>query len=149
VCQQLRDAGPPIAAQLLIYPATDFLSVRPSHAENGRGYFLTGDDIEWFSGHYLADPALGTDPRVSPLLAEDLSRLPPAVVATAQFDPLRDDGAAYAEALAAAGVRVIHRCFEGLVHGFLGFGPLSKTATAAISQLCTDLRTMLAPDTDS
>jgi acetyl esterase len=83
------------------------------------------------------------DPRISPLKATDLSGLPPAVVATAGYDPLRDDGEAYAHALEAAGVRVIHRRFEPLTHGFFGFGPFSAAAREAIAQICADLRELL------
>jgi acetyl esterase len=143
VAQQLRDSGPEIAAQLLIYPATDLVSERPSHEENGRGYFLTIDDMEWFHGNYLPDPDAGNEPLASPLRAGDLSGLPPAVVVTAEFDPLRDDGDAYAEALRNAGVRVIHRRFDGLVHGFFGFGPFSSMSRQAIEQVCEDLRELL------
>jgi acetyl esterase len=127
----------------LIYPATDLVSERPSHRENGSGYFLTLDDMEWFHGNYLPDSERGTEPLASPLHAGDLSGLPPAVLATAEFDPLRDDGDAYAEALAAAGVHVIHRRYEGLVHGFFAFGPFSTTADAAVKELCADLRELL------
>jgi acetyl esterase len=143
VTQQLRGEEPGIAAQLLIYPVTDLVSERPSHRENGRGYFLTIDEMEWFHANYLPDAEAGRDPLASPLHADDLAGLPPAVIATAEFDPLRDDGDAYAEALVAAGVRVIHRRFDGLVHGFFGLGPFSAMADAAIRQVCADLRELL------
>jgi acetyl esterase len=132
-----------VDAQLLIYPATDLVSERPSHRENGEGYFLTIDDMEWFHNNYLPSPDDGNDPLASPLHAEDLSGLPPAIVVTAEFDPLRDDGDAYAEALQKAGVKVIHRRFDGLVHGFFGFGPFSAMASQAIEQVCEDLRELL------
>ncbi len=143
VAQQLRGEKPPLAAQLLIYPATDLLSERPSHEENATGYFLERDDILWFHRNYLPDPSVAEDLRLSPLRARDLGGLPPAVIATAGLDPLRDDGDAYAEALSAAGVRVIHRRYPSLVHGFFGFGPFSRTAQAAIGELCADLRGLL------
>jgi acetyl esterase len=143
--QAWRGRSPELAAQLLLYPATDMLNERPSIAENGEGLLLTRDDMEWFHGHYLGgDEALRSDPRASPGLAEDLSGLPPALVYTAEYDPLRDDGDAYAEALGAAGVRVVHRRFDGLVHGFFALGPLSTAAQAAIDQVCDDLRASLA-----
>jgi acetyl esterase len=143
VAQARREAG--IAAQLLIYPAADLLSEYPSMEENGEGLFLTRDDMEWFHHNYLGDDeAARSDPRASPLLAEDLSGLPQALVYTAQYDPLRDAGNAYAEALSAAGVKVVHRCFEGLIHGFFGLGPFSTAAQAAIDQICDDLRGVLA-----
>ena len=114
--QALRGSEPGFAGQLLIYPVTDFESERPSHEENAEGLFLTGDDMTWFRSLYVGDHDLA-DPRVSPLIAADLSGLPPAVVITAEFDPLRDDGEAYAEALEAAGVPVRKRRFDGLIHG--------------------------------
>jgi acetyl esterase len=134
-----------LALQLLIYPVTDMLTERASLEENGEGLFLTRDDMEWFNGHYLGgDENLRSDPRVSPALAEDLSGLPPALIYTAQYDPLRDDGDAYAEALSAAGVRVVHRRFDGLIHGFFALGPLSQAAQSAVEQICDDLREVLS-----
>jgi acetyl esterase len=134
-----------LALQLLIYPVTDMLTERASLEENGEGLFLTRDDMEWFNGHYLGgDENLRSDPRVSPALAEDLSGLPPALIYTAQYDPLRDDGDAYAEALSAAGVRVLHRRFDGLIHGFFALGPLSQAAQSAVEQICDDLREVLS-----
>ena len=109
VALMARDAGgPALAAQLLIYPGTDFAGGYPSETENAEGFFLTRADMEWFREQYLAgaDPS---DPRLSPIAAPDLSGLPPAVVATAEFDPLRDQGDAYARALEEAGVPVIAR----------------------------------------
>jgi len=144
VAQQLRGEEPGLAAQLLIYPATDLVGEYPSHEENGQGYFLTNDDMEWFHGNYLPEPSDGEDPLASPLHASDLSGLPPAVIATAEFDPLRDSGDAYAAALRDAGVEVIHRRFDGLVHGFFAFGPFSQMADAAVGTLCDDLRGLLA-----
>jgi acetyl esterase len=132
-----------IAAQLLLYPSTDMVTERPSVEENAEGLFLTRDDMEWFHGHYLGgDEALRSDPRASPALG-DLSGLPTALIYTAEYDPLRDDGNAYAEALSAAGVKVIHRCFEGLVHGFFALGPLSQAAAGAVERVCEDLRDVL------
>jgi acetyl esterase len=133
-----------IAAQLLLYPSPDLANEYPSMEENGEGLLLTRDDMEWFHHHYLGgDESARTDPRASPLLAEDLTGLPPALVYTAQYDPLRDAGNAYAEALEAAGVKVIHRSFEGLVHGFFGLGPLSQAAAGAVECVCDDLRDVL------
>lgn len=143
VSQALRGREPGLAAQLLLYPVTDFSSERPSHEENAEGLFLTRDDMNWFEAHYLgaADPR--EDPRVSPLLADDLSGLPPAIVATAEMDPLRDDGEAYADALEAAGVPVVRRRFDGLVHGFFAMGGFSSTVQVAIVEICGELRRML------
>ena len=133
-----------VDAQLLIYPVTDMVTEHPSIEENAEGLFLTRDDMEWFHGHYLGgDEELRSDPRVSPALG-DLSGKPPALIYTAQYDPLRDDGDAYAEALSAAGVKVIHRRFEGLIHGFFALGPLSQAAAGAVECVCDDLRDLLS-----
>jgi acetyl esterase len=142
VAQRARDAGrPPIAAQALVYPATDFSTVRRSLEVNGEGYLLTADAIRWFAAQYLGDhdPA---DPGASPLLG-DLSDLPPAVVATAEFDPLHDEGAAYAEALRQAGVAVTTFDFPGLIHGFMGLGALSPASAAATNDVWDALAKLL------
>ena len=125
VCLRARDEdGPAIAGQLLVTPVTDCDFERPSYDENGEGYVLTAALMEWFWNHY-ADPSERADPRASPLRAESLADLPPAAVFTAEFDPLRDEGAAYAEALAAAGVDVEHVSCRGHIH-------TSLTAVGAI-----------------
>jgi acetyl esterase len=147
VAQQLRDqGGPPLAAQLLIYPATDLVNDQGetyrSRLDNAEGYFLTVDDMLWFSGHYVGD-ADPTHPRLSPLRGS-ADGLPPAVVATAEFDPLRDEGDAYAEALRAAGVRVTARCYPGMIHGFFDLPGLSKGAEAAVRQVCADFAELLS-----
>ena len=133
--------GPAIAAQALVYPAVDFTTVRPSQVANGEGYLLTASAIRWFAAQYLGDhdPA---DPLASPLLA-DLSGLPPAVVATAEFDPLRDEGRAYAEALRDAGVGVDHLDFPGLVHGFMGLGSLSLASARATDEVWAAFASLL------
>jgi acetyl esterase/lipase len=144
VCAQLAKAdGPSLAAQLLVYPNVDLLGDYPSRTENAEGYFLTLADMRWFAEHYLGmaedDPSvaeLARDPRLSPLLAESLEGLPPAVVVTAEFDPLRDEGNAYASALQKAGVRVEHREVPGLIHGFYGlelFSPAVADASAWVN----------------
>jgi acetyl esterase len=118
VAQLARDGGgPPLRFQLLIYPATDARMQTASITENGEGYFLTRADMTWFYGHYGAPPE---DPRVSPLLRDDLTGLPPAMVITAQYDPLLDEGDAYAARLRDAGVAVTHLPCPGMIHGFFG-----------------------------
>ncbi|MCE3553247.1 alpha/beta hydrolase [Pseudonocardia sp. RS11V-5] len=114
-----RDAGLPLAGQLLFYPATDPAMTSQSVRDNGEGYFLTHADMAWFLAQYL--PGGGTGVPEVDLLAADVAGVAPAVVATAEFDPLRDEGAAYAEHLAAAGVPVEHVPGPGLIHGYAAF----------------------------
>jgi acetyl esterase len=136
VCLVLREAGEPLPAfQLLIYPATDMRAGAPSHTSNGQGYLLTRDSIAYYRGHYLADAAQWTDWRASPLLAPDHRGLPPALVLTGGFDPLRDEGLQYANALSAAGVPAQYVCFERQIHGFITMGRLLEEANTAV-ELC-------------
>ncbi|HLL12946.1 MAG TPA: alpha/beta hydrolase [Rubrivivax sp.] len=133
VCLVLRNAGdPPPVFQLLIYPATDMRAVAPSHTTNGQGYLLTSDLIAYFRGHYV-DEASWADWRASPLLAPDLGGLPPALVLTAGFDPLRDEGRQYADALSAAGNRVQYVCFERQIHGFITMSKVLDEARSAVA----------------
>jgi acetyl esterase len=139
-----RDQGPAICAQLLIYPVVDFDPDAPyqSRVDNATGFFLTTDDMLWFGGNYM--PA-GTDPlapTLSPLHAK-LAGVAPAVVLTAEFDPLRDEGEAYVAALKAAGVEVHHHRFDGLIHGFFDLGLLSKAAAAAVEVGCAEFSALL------
>lgn len=141
----MRQAGEaPARLQLLIYPATDMRAVAPSHTVNGQGYVLTSDSIAWFRGHYIADAAQWADWRASPLLAEDLSHLPPALVLTAGFDPLRDEGRQYADALSAAGVPAQYVCFERQIHGFITMGRVIDEANTALDLCGAALRRALA-----
>jgi acetyl esterase len=143
VAQQLRDR---IAAQLLIYPAVDLAEDDdgryPSRVENAEGYFLTEADMRFFEATYAATAQDRRDPRMSPLYGE-LAGLPPAVLVTAEFDPLRDEGDAYAAALRDAGVTVEHRRYDGLIHGFFGFGGISAGCAGAAEETCGLLRELL------
>lgn len=140
----MRQAGEaPARLQLLIYPATDMRAVAPSHTVNGQGYVLTSDSIAYFRGHYIADAAQWADWRASPLLAEDLSHLPPALVLTAGFDPLRDEGRQYADALSAAGVATQYACFERQIHGFITMGRVIDEANTALDLCGAALRRAL------
>jgi acetyl esterase len=146
VAQQLRDAGgPALAAQLLVSPATDVLGDYASRFENGEGYFLDLPTMAWFMEQYAAEAERHGDPRLSPLRAASLERLPPAVVVTAGYDPLRDEGEAYAAALAAAGVRVESRRFDSMIHGFIDMGPHSEQAQAAVDETCAMFAKLLRP----
>jgi len=137
------NAGPAIAFQLLVYPATDLTRSLPSHVENGEGYFLTRATMDYFIGNYIADPKQYTDWRASPLLHQDLSRLPPALVITAGFDPLRDEGAAYAKRMTAAGNRAAYVCFTRQIHGFIGNGRIFDEANTAVALAAAELRRAL------
>jgi acetyl esterase len=138
-----RDAGgPPIAFQLLIYPATDMTCSLPSHVENGNGYLLDTDTMSWFTDHYLGD-ADRRHPDASPLFAPDLAGLPPALVVTAGFDPLRDEGEAYAGRLEQAGVPVTTSRYQGMFHGFYGLDPVLDAAKRATAETIAALREAL------
>ena len=140
-----RDAGDlPIGFQLLIYPATDMRRGAPSHTSNGQGYLLTSDTITYFHDHYIDNAAHDFDWRASPLLHKDLSKLPPALLLTAGYDPLRDEGLMYSQALSEAGNTCTHICFERQIHGFITMGKVLDEANAAVSVCAAELRRALA-----
>ena len=145
VALRCRDNGPGLAGQLLIYPGIDMDPDAPyqSRIDNAEGYFLTADDMVWFRDHYLGTTTDFADPMMSPIKASNLAGLAPAVVATAEFDPLRDEGNAYAEALRAAGVEVDSRCYDGMIHGFFDMGPFSTAARAATDDAIARFRSIL------
>jgi acetyl esterase len=146
VCQLARDdAGPAPVLQWLLYPRTDFTAQTRSLSLFSRGFVLTRRDIDWFTSQYLRHSELDrTDPRVSPLLAESLSGLAPALIAVAGFDPLRDEGESYAEALRAAGTAVDLRYLGSLTHGFANLFQLGGASTVATSELISALRAHLS-----
>jgi acetyl esterase/lipase len=144
VCQMARDAGGPhIAGQVLVTPVTDCDFTRESYVANGEGYVLTTALMRWFWDHY-ADPADRPHPKASPLRARDLSGLPPALVVTCEFDPLRDEGAAYAEALANAGVEARHLPCRGQVHTSVPAVDAILSAAGARQEIGAALRRFLA-----
>ena len=144
VAQLTREGACKPCLQWLIYPATDLDSNSPSHASCGEGFLLRREDMEWCRQQYLNDPSEAADPRASPLHAADLSGLPPALVCTAGFDPLRDDGRAYADRLAAAGVKTVYREFDSLIHGFIGMRGTLQAAARAMDDMAAGLRHELA-----
>lgn len=147
-----RDAGLRLAGQLLAYPVTDVTGLYadatenaryPSRQENASGYFLSRDVMVWFARHYLGAQARGDDWRVSPLKAASLAGVAPAVVCTAWFDPLRDEGEAYGDALEAAGVETKRHRGHGLIHGYFGMGEASPAAKAEAQKAWADFKAML------
>ncbi len=138
-----HDGGPAPAFQLLIYPVTDLSAKSGSFRLFGEGFLLTERDIDWYAGHFVPTGVARTDPLISPLLAEDLSGMAPAYVVTAGFDPLRDEGEAYAARMREAGVAVTQRRQRGLVHGFVNMVGAGRAASAAVSELCAVLRASL------
>ncbi len=136
--------GPPLAFQLLVYPVTDLLASYPSVRENGDAYLLTTAWMDWFYCHYLAGSGREKDPLASPIYAEDLALLPPALVITAECDPLRDEGEAYAERLRLAGVKVTASRYDGMIHGFFGMTAEVEVARRAMAEAIAALRTALA-----
>jgi acetyl esterase len=139
-----RAAAPVLRLQLLIYPATDMRRVAPSHTSNGQGYLLTRDTIDYFCGHYIpTDAGDLADVKASPLLHPDLRDLPPALVLTAGYDPLRDEGLHYAQRLTEAGVRTSLVCFERQIHGFILMGRVLDEANTAVALCADELRRAL------
>lgn len=137
VAQALRgDARQPVF-QLLVYPGTDMTRSMPSHRQFRDSYFLSKDASDWYLERYMGSLGAERDPRASPLFASDLSGLPPALVVTGGFDPLRDEGRVYAEKMADAGVQVEHVCSRGMPHGFLTLGG-ALTEAARIVHLVAD-----------
>ena len=144
VALMARDAGgPAIALQVLIYPVTDVGAESQSYSDFAEGYMLTRDGMRWFTNHYLKSPAEAKDWRVSPLRAASLAKLPPALVITAGFDPLRDEGAAFARRLTEAGVQVDYVNYGGMIHGFMPMGRLIATGSRATSHVAVSLRQAL------
>ena len=144
VCQKARDeSGPAIDFQLLAYPVVDHDLSRGSYSENGEGYLLEKDTMVWFWDHYCPPERRG-EAAASPLLADSLADLPPALVITAEFDPLRDEGKAYADALSAAGGSAKLICFDGLVHDFLATAEVFPCSKTAFDQTVAELKTALS-----
>lgn len=140
----LDGKAPALKYQLLIYPVTDARGGRASHEENAEGYFLTADLMGYFLGNYLGDPPPVDDWRVSPLLAPSHGGLPPASILVCGFDPLRDDGVAYADTLRKAGVPVRFTALDDQIHGCFSMDGLIPAARVALQQLGAELREALS-----
>jgi acetyl esterase len=138
---RIRDeGGPKLCGQLLIYPVTDYFDPPTrSYIENGTDYFLTQEAMAFFWSHYVRDERDSGNPLVAPLKARDFTRLPPALVITAEFDPLRDEGEAYAERLRAAGVPTVLSRYDGAIHGFIGL-PDVELSKRGLRECCAWLR---------
>jgi len=141
--------APSLALQVLIYPVTDVATAWPSYSQFAEGFMLTRDSMQWFIAQYLAPEADGGDWRVSPLRAPSLADVAPALVVTAGFDPLRDEGDAYAHKLREAGVRVDHISYGGMIHGFVPMGRLIETGNRAVAHIAASLRQTLQSNEDS
>ncbi|MDO8208936.1 alpha/beta hydrolase [Conexibacter sp. CPCC 206217] len=139
--------GPPLAGQALLYPMTDATMSMPSMRELAEGYSLTAADVAWFWEHYLGETdGSAPAPGASPLHVEDLAGLPPALVVTAGYDPLRDEGDAYALRLSDAGNAVGRRRFDGMIHGFARMTALFDSAVVALDEVAAFVRGL--PDAD-
>ena len=139
-----RDAGQQLAFQALLYPVTDFDLTRPSYQENGTRPPVKTTTMAWFRDLYLTRPEEQKDWRAAPIHANDLSGLAPAFVLTAGYDPLRDEGKAYADALAAAGTPVTYTCYTGQIHGFLNMARVNPQTFDAFSEIGTAIKAGLA-----
>jgi acetyl esterase len=139
---RIRDeSAPALCGQLLIYPVTDYHTPgTPSYQENAEGYGLTRDTMRWFWHHYINDPKDAAQPYASPLRARDFSGLPPALVVTAEYDPLRDEGERYADKLRAAGTSCVLSRWRGMNHGFFFWVGLVDKADEAMAETCAWLR---------
>jgi acetyl esterase len=136
-----RNRGAPrVVYQLLVYPVTDAAMDTPSYEQNKDGYLLTGPLMIWFWKHYLGNPTDRENALASPLRARDLRGLPPALVITAEFDPLRDEGERYAARLREAGVATKLTRYDGIIHGFFGMAAVLPQATLAIEEAAAALR---------
>jgi acetyl esterase len=145
VCQSIKGSGLKIALQVLLCPVTDIAADNQSRREFVEGYFLEGPLMSWAGAHYLPSGANLNDPRLSPLRAPDLSGLPPAVIHTAGYDLLRDEGKAYADALERAGVRARYVCHEHMIHHFYAMGGAIPYARTALKAMGADIKAALTP----
>jgi acetyl esterase len=140
-----RDAKVPLALQLLLYPATDAGRDTASHRQLSEGYRLTDEALDWYYANYLGPGGDPADPEISPLRADELRGVAPAFLTTAEFDPLRDEGEAYAERLRRAGVPVTMRRYDGMIHGFYSLRGVIDRADSALDDAARAVREAFAP----
>jgi acetyl esterase len=144
VAQMIRDrGGPPLVLQMLLYPVTDLTADNQSLRENAEGYMLTILDLQWFINHYLSREEEKKHPLASPMLAADLRGLPQALVVTAEFDPLRDEGEQYGSRLKEAGVPATISRYKGTIHGFISLAAVLDQGKKGIAECCIALRRAL------
>jgi len=147
VAQMARDrGGPPLVFQLMIYPATDFKANTLSMEENARGYGLERQDMTWFMNHYLNGEEDKLNHLASPLRASNLSGLPPVLIITAEYDPLRDEGELYCQRLKAAGVPVTISRYNGMIHGFLSMASVLDQGKQALAECAAALQAAFTPE---
>jgi acetyl esterase len=142
--QRAVGAGIDLRAQALVYPVIDLRMGTPSYVENAEGLLLTAAGMAWFIAHYLGDDGRADDPRGTPLLAASVAGVAPATIVTAQFDPLRDEGIAYAERLGAQGVKVHHLHYDDMLHGFATLATLTPRTNEMLGAVADDLRDLLS-----
>jgi acetyl esterase len=141
--------GPRLCAQVLVYPVTDQGCDSPSYVEFADGYVVSSEDMRWYWRQYLADPSQANDAYASPLRARELCGLPPALVITAEYDCVRDDGERYAERLRAAGVEARVSRYRGTLHGFFAMPGVNDQGTRAVAEAAAYLRHVFGPGTPS
>jgi acetyl esterase len=145
VAQMAADRGAPtLTYQLLIYPVTNYAFDTPSYRDNAEGYLLTRDMMQWFWKHYLTTDEDGKNAYASPLQARELRRVAPAFVITAEFDPLRDEGEAYAARLKEAGVPVELKRYDGAIHGFFSLGHIMDQGKQVVADAAARLKAAFA-----
>ncbi|GAC1408573.1 MAG: alpha/beta hydrolase [Chloroflexota bacterium] len=145
-CYLSRERGPQLAGQLLICPCTVIDYQCPSRSELADGPFMTSGELAWFYNHYVPNSSDRTDPRAAPLLNDDLSGLPPALILSAEYDPLRDEDRAYADRLREAGVPTIYSEYPGVIHNWVLFGLDIDAAVQGMNEIAAWLRSTLQTD---
>ena len=141
MCLMAREkGGPDVAFQVLVYPVTDYNFTTGSYIQNGVGYGLTKDDMVWYWNQYLRNEDDAKNPYAAPAQANDLTGLPPALVITAEYDPLCDEGAVYADRLRQSGVPTLYKRYDGVAHGFFGGWSIVDKGMDAVQHVCSTLK---------